>query len=57
MSASAGDSVWSAIAAGRADDRDAFVDLGTGDSLSFADPGGPGRLGRRRARAARAPAG
>jgi acyl-CoA synthetase (AMP-forming)/AMP-acid ligase II/pimeloyl-ACP methyl ester carboxylesterase len=29
-------SVWAAIAAGRADDRDAFVDLGTGDSLSFA---------------------
>ncbi len=32
----AGASVWAAIAAGRADDRDAFVDLATAEALSFA---------------------
>ncbi len=33
-------SVWSAIAAGRSDDREAFVDLATGDALSFAEIAG-----------------
>ena len=31
------DSVWSAISAGRHDQRESFVDLATGDSITFAD--------------------